>query len=84
MSCPYLEYRNEDGDQAFDHERPYCAIQEAFVSPMQADICNDRFDFYHAEDCAVYRAHVEPEVSPTVGEADRKDVVAESGDSVTD
>jgi hypothetical protein len=59
MTCPHLEYRDEDETVSFDHERPYCAIQETFVSPMQADVCNDRFGFSHASDCDVYRRAVE-------------------------
>ena len=62
MGCPYLEYRDSDEDVEFDHERPYCRVQENFVSPMKADICNDRFEFHHAEDCEVYepQAALEP------------------------
>jgi|AntRauTorcE11898_2_1112593.scaffolds.fasta_scaffold107334_2 hypothetical protein len=59
MTCPYLEYRRSDGDQEFDHERPYCGVTEEFVSPMKADICNDRFDFDHESDCELYKDHVE-------------------------
>lgn len=55
MTCPYLEYRRTDGETTFDHERPYCAAQEGFVSPMQADICNDRYEFSHTTDCDIYR-----------------------------
>jgi len=55
MTCPHLEYRREDDSTSFDHERPYCAVQGEFVSPMKADICNDRFEFAHAADCDVYR-----------------------------
>lgn len=61
MTCPYLEYRRADDDVEFDHERPYCAIQGSFVSPMRADICNDRFEFHHAEDCPVFQSHAEVE-----------------------
>jgi hypothetical protein len=56
MTCPYLEYRRSDDEHEFDHERPYCGLQESFVSPMRADICNDRFEFHHADHCEVYRA----------------------------
>lgn len=55
MTCPYLEYRQRDDAHEFDHERPWCAVQESFVSPMRADICNDRFAFHHGDDCEVYR-----------------------------
>jgi hypothetical protein len=57
MTCPHLEYRRADGDQEFDHERPYCAILGEFVSPVRADICNDRFDFDHERHCDVFREH---------------------------
>lgn len=56
MTCPYLEYRESDDDHEFDHERPYCGAQGTFVSPVKADICNDRFDFDY-RDCDVFRAH---------------------------
>ncbi|WP_336035062.1 hypothetical protein [Halobacterium yunchengense] len=59
MPCPYLEYRASDDDHDFDHERPYCEAAGEFVSPMKADICNDRHEFDHAEDCDVYRAAAE-------------------------
>lgn len=55
MTCPYLEYRHRDDQHEFDHDRPWCAVQETFVSPMRADICNDRFAFDHEADCEVYR-----------------------------
>jgi hypothetical protein len=54
MPCPYLEYLQRDEDHEFDHERPWCAAQSSFVSPMRADICNDRFEFDHECDCQVY------------------------------
>ncbi|WP_255473107.1 hypothetical protein [Halorubrum sp. JWXQ-INN 858] len=38
-----------------------------FVSPMRADVCNDRFEFSHDADCEVYRSMVE---SSTAIEAD--------------
>ncbi|MBV0925410.1 hypothetical protein KTS45_14480 [Halomicroarcula limicola] len=57
MVCPHLDYRDSDGEQAFDHERPYCEIQAAFVSPMEADLCRDRHDFHHETHCAVYQRH---------------------------
>jgi hypothetical protein len=69
MTCPYLEYRRADGDKEFDHERPYCGVTEEFVSPMKADICNDRFEFDHECDCELYKEHVEE----VVGEAPADD-----------
>jgi hypothetical protein len=59
MACPYLRYQSSDGEHEFDHERPYCAVEEEFVSPMRADICNDRHDFDHEGDCDVYQRAVE-------------------------
>ncbi len=38
----------------FDHERAYCTVVDAFVQPMRADICNDRYDLHHAEHCEYY------------------------------
>lgn len=61
MVCPFLEYRRSDDEQEFDHERPYCTAAETFVSPMRADICNDRHEFDHEEHCEWYRAEVETE-----------------------
>lgn len=55
MTCPYLEYRDSDADHEFDHDRPYCGLMDSFVSPMQADICNDRHQFSHESDCEIYR-----------------------------
>lgn len=59
MSCPYLAYRRSDESSAFDHERPYCLAQRAFVSPMQADVCTDRFQFSHVRHCDVFRAAID-------------------------
>ncbi|WP_135852773.1 hypothetical protein [Halorussus salinus] len=66
--CPYLEYRSlSDGDdeeapsetteEAADphSDRPYCTAADEFVQPMRADICNDRYDLDHEEDCEIYR-----------------------------
>ena len=55
MTCPYLEYRDSDSDHEFDHERPYCDLSDSFVSPMRADICNDRHDFSHEADCEIFQ-----------------------------
>ena len=57
MTCPYLDYRDSDSEQSFDHDRPYCQLQESFVSPMEADLCNDRDQFDHEDDCAVFQRH---------------------------
>jgi len=58
MACPYLKYRRSDGNGTrFDHERAYCGIQGAFVSPMIADVCNDRDAFDHTTHCDVFRRH---------------------------
>ncbi|WP_247001871.1 hypothetical protein [Halosolutus gelatinilyticus] len=57
MGCPYLEYRRESGDLAFDRERAYCTAADRFVQPMRADICNDRYDLVHSDHCEIYREH---------------------------
>jgi hypothetical protein len=58
MTCPYLDYRRSDGGKlTFDHERAYCRIQGAFVSPVKADICNDRGRFHHSTFCEIYAQH---------------------------
>ncbi|XVH33592.1 hypothetical protein ACNS7O_18240 (plasmid) [Haloferacaceae archaeon DSL9] len=59
MSCPYLDYRRNNDEHSFDHERPYCTVTENFVSPMKADLCNDRFDFHHSDHCEVYKRFVD-------------------------
>jgi hypothetical protein len=58
MACPVLEYRSSDGTLEFDHTRPYCGLAGEFVSPMDADVCNDRFEFHHASHCERYRQYV--------------------------
>lgn len=55
MTCPYLSYRRSDGDLEFDTERAYCGVVEEFVSPMRADVCNDRYELDHECDCEFYR-----------------------------
>jgi hypothetical protein len=55
MVCPYLEYRSHDDRNEFEHPRAYCTVAEAFVSPVKADICNDRDRFSHAEHCSIYQ-----------------------------
>lgn len=55
MTCPYLKYRDSDADHDFDHVRPYCGLSDSFVSPMRADICNDRHDFTHEADCEIFQ-----------------------------
>nr|WP_276239078.1 3-keto-5-aminohexanoate cleavage protein [Halobaculum sp. DT55] len=61
-TCPFLAYRREGDGQSFDHERPYCTVTDQFVSPMQADVCNDRHSFDHRSHCDIYREYVESEV----------------------
>jgi hypothetical protein len=58
MTCPLREYRDGDGDRSFDVARAYCTAVDAFVQPMRADVCNDRYDLHHAEDCEFYDEHV--------------------------
>jgi hypothetical protein len=57
MTCPHLEYRTEADGERFDVARAYCAVDETFVEPMRADVCNDRYELEHAEDCEIYRRH---------------------------
>ncbi|WP_254839548.1 hypothetical protein [Natronomonas marina] len=76
MACPYLRYRASDEEHEFDHERPYCAAMGRFVSPMRADVCNDRHDFSHETHCDVYRRAEER----TAEAADAADAVGESVD----
>lgn len=63
MACPYLEYRESDDTHEFDHERPYCTASGEFVSPMRADVCNDRHEFDHTSDCDVYRKAAEEDTA---------------------
>jgi hypothetical protein len=70
MTCPYLNYQQSDEEHEFENDRPYCTVADSFVSPMQADICNDRHDFDHTSDCETFpddgalpddgRIHVDP------------------------
>ncbi|MBV0924455.1 hypothetical protein KTS45_09615 [Halomicroarcula limicola] len=59
MPCPYLEYRERDGEQSFDTARAFCAVAGEFVQPMRADVCNDRYALDHEHHCEIYRAHAE-------------------------
>ncbi|WP_232703130.1 hypothetical protein [Halobacterium wangiae] len=59
MTCPYLAYRSEAGGESFDTERAYCTAADRFVQAMRADVCNDRYDLDHAEDCEIYLAHAD-------------------------
>lgn len=64
VTCPYLEYREESDGTAFETERAYCTAVDAFVQPMRADVCNDRYDLEHSTDCEYYLA-AEGEREPT-------------------
>lgn len=55
MTCPHLSYRRTDGELEFDTERAYCTVIDEFVSPMRADVCNDRHELDHERDCEHYR-----------------------------
>jgi hypothetical protein len=84
MACPFLEYRSTDGTLAFDHTRPYCALQSEFVSPMDADVCNDRFDFHHSSHCETFRQYVAaggvvPDPVPAVAETKAAAVSTDGG-----
>jgi hypothetical protein len=57
MTCPYLDYRSEARGKTFETPRAYCRIEQRFVQPMRADLCNDRYDLSHARHCEVYLEH---------------------------
>jgi len=59
MTCPFLDYRRESEDRAFETPRAYCTAAETFVQPMRADVCNDRYDLVHDVDCEIYAAHAD-------------------------
>ena len=68
MACPHLSYRTESDDSQSDDERfaeprAYCTVAERFVQPMRADICNDRYDLDHAQQCEIYREHATSDAS---------------------
>ncbi|WP_232686550.1 hypothetical protein [Halobacterium zhouii] len=69
MACPFLSYRREVGEQSFDTERAYCTAAGEFVQPMRADICNDRYDLEHDEDCEIYLEHAD-DADEASGDAD--------------
>ncbi|MFC6862995.1 hypothetical protein ACFQGE_05910 [Halomicroarcula sp. GCM10025817] len=60
MTCPFLEYRDADGEMRFDTGRAYCTAASRFVQPMRADVCNDRYDLDHSRHCEIFLAHEEP------------------------
>lgn len=57
MACPHLDYRREANGKTFDVPRAYCAVDESFVEPMRADVCNGRYGLDPVEDCEIYRRH---------------------------
>lgn len=57
MACPFLDYRELDGDG--DEPRAYCTAAGRFVQAMRADVCNDRYALDHAADCEIYLAHAD-------------------------
>lgn len=59
MTCPFLEYRESSADREFDVARAYCTATNEFVQPMRADICNDRYDLAHADECEIFQAHAD-------------------------
>ncbi|WP_459192207.1 hypothetical protein [Halosimplex sp. J119] len=63
MACPYLSYRESADGASFDEARAYCGAAERFVQPMRADVCNDRFELHHAEDCEIYVEHASDDPS---------------------
>jgi hypothetical protein len=69
VTCPFLSYRESADGASFDEARAYCEAAERFVQPMRADICNDRFELDHAEDCEIYRDHADDAGSGPTGES---------------
>lgn len=67
MACTHLTYRSTDEDHEFDHDRAYCTAKGGFVSPMHADICNDRHDFSHTTHCEIYKQLAERAIDVTNG-----------------
>lgn len=57
MGCPFLNYQAQHGEQRFDEPRAFCTAVDEFVSPMRADICNDRYDLDYEDHCEIYREH---------------------------
>lgn len=57
MACPHLEFRESAGERTFDRARPFCTAAEAFVQPMRADICSERYGLEPSEHCEIYRDH---------------------------
>ncbi|WP_321170118.1 hypothetical protein [Halobaculum magnesiiphilum] len=55
MACPHLEYRESDGDRAFDTARAFCTVADEFVQPVHADICNERYGLDPESDCEIFR-----------------------------
>ena len=68
--CPYLDYRDGDGERSFDAPRPYCEAAESFVQPMRADICNLRYGLDPATHCEIFIA---AESEGADGDADADD-----------
>ena len=54
-TCEFLERREADDGEEFDHPRPYCTAADAFVQPMRADVCAKRYGLDPETDCEFYR-----------------------------
>jgi len=81
MPCPLLEYRESDDDHSFDVARAYCTAIDAFVQPMRADVCNDRYDLHHADDCEFYRAHADDGTASANATDDTSDADDDTSDA---
>lgn len=57
MACPHLEYRTSNGDREFDTARAFCGVADAFVQPVHADICTERYGLTPESDCEIFRDH---------------------------
>ena len=53
MTCPHLDYRSQADGRSFDRDRAFCEVAGAFVEPMRADVCNDRYALHHVGDCEI-------------------------------
>lgn len=69
--CRYLEYRVEAGGKEFETARAFCTVDDRFVQPMRADICNRRYDLEPERDCEIFERAQASDEPETGGELDR-------------
>ena len=58
-TCPFLDYRAAADGDSYNTPRAFCTAAQRYVQAMRADICNDRYDLDHREDCEIYQAHAD-------------------------